>query len=45
VVETNDEGYKTVKLFVLVDYDRSNMDNRHVIIPFDELINFIVVVI
>jgi hypothetical protein len=33
-------GYEFDKSYIL-DYDRSNLDNRHVIIPFDELINFI----
>jgi hypothetical protein len=42
VVEVLDEVQETSheKSFV-VDYDRINMDSRHVIIPFDALINFI----
>jgi hypothetical protein len=39
-LDEGNEGYQFEKSFVL-DWDRNNMDKRHVIIPFDELINFI----
>jgi hypothetical protein len=35
-----EEGYKFEKSFVL-DYDRSNLENRHVIIPFNKLIKIL----
>jgi hypothetical protein len=40
LVEDDDAGYKHEKLFV-VGYNRSNLDKRHVIILFYELINFL----
>jgi hypothetical protein len=33
-------GYKFERLYVL-DYDRKNLDNIHIIIPFNQLIKFI----
>jgi hypothetical protein len=38
-VDEGNEEYKYEKSFVL-HLDRKNLDRRHVIIPFDELINF-----
>jgi rubredoxin len=40
LVEAEVAGYQFEKLFVL-DYDRSNLENRNVIFPFDKLFNFI----